>query len=120
MSEDVVATVVNAAVNVGAPPAFSLSQIIQQLRTQWGGSFEGVTLSWSGTGAIDYYIGGTPYASGSGEIAHKTTMRAWRQTRAALAFELWHDLIARSHSPVSSAASAQTQFEYASRTDDGT
>ena len=120
MGEDVVATAVNASVDIGAPPAFSLSQIIQQLRTQWGGSFEGVTLSWSGTGPIDYYIGGTPYASGSGEIAYKTTMTALMQTRAALAFELWDDLIARNLNPVSSAASAQIQFEYATRTDDGT
>ena len=103
-----------------ASTSFSPAQIIQQLRTQWGGSFEGSTLSWSGTGAIDYFIGGTPYPSGSGEIAFKTGMTALMQSRATLAFELWDDLIARDLNPASSAASAQIQFEYATRTNDGT
>ena len=98
---------------LGAPAAFSLAQIVQQLRTQWGGSFEGATLAWSGTGAIDYFIGGTPYPSGSGEITYKTGMTALMQTRAVLAFELWDDLIARDLNQASSAASAQIQFEYA-------
>ena len=39
-----------------APPAFSLSQIVHQLTTSWGGSYEGTTESWSGTGPINYYI----------------------------------------------------------------
>jgi Ca2+-binding RTX toxin-like protein len=100
----------------GAPPAFSLTQIIQQLRTQWGDSFEGATMSWSGAGAISYYIGGTPYSSGSGEIAYWTSMTALMISRATLAFELWDDLIARNLNPASSPASAQIQFEYATRT----
>src|ERR1700716_588338 len=64
------------------PPAFSLSQIFHQLTTSWGGSYEGTTESWSGTGPINYYIGGTPYASGSGEAAYKTTMDSLMQSRA--------------------------------------
>jgi hypothetical protein len=103
---------------VSAPPAFSLNQIIQQLRTQWGGAWEGTTESWSGAGAINYYIGGAPYASGAGEIAYKTTMTSLMQGRAALAFELWDDLVARDFNQVSSAAFGQIQFEYASRTYD--
>ncbi len=105
---------VNAA--IGAPSSFSLAQVVQQLRTQWGGSFEGVTMSWSGSGPIPYYINGTPYASGSGEIAYKTNMSSLMVSRAALAFELWDDLIARDLTPVSTAASAQIQFMYASQT----
>ena len=105
---------VNAGVS--APPAFSLAQVIQQLRTQWGGSFEGTTMSWSGSGAIPYYINGTPYASGSGEIPYKTGMTSLMVTRATLAFELWDDLIARDLNPVSTAASAQIQFMYATQT----
>ena len=60
----------SANVTLSAPAAFSLGQIIQQLRTQWGGSFEGSTFGWSnpGTGAINYFIGGTPYPSGSSEF----------------------------------------------------
>lgn len=112
-----VAISTNAA--IGAPPVFSLAQIVQQLRTQWGGSFEGTTASWPGTGAIPYFIGGTPYPSGSGEIAYKTTMTALMISRATLAFELWDDLIARDLNPVSTAASAQIQFEYATRTYNG-
>jgi len=107
-----------ADVGVGAPAAFSLAQIVQQLRTQWGGSFEGSTLAWPGTGPIAYFIGGTPYPSGSGEIAYKTTMTALMTSRATLAFELWDDLIARDLTPASSAAFAQIQFEYASQTYD--
>ena len=49
-----------ADAGVGAPPAFSLAQIIQQLRTSWGGTFEGSTESWPGSGPINYYIGGAP------------------------------------------------------------
>jgi serralysin len=105
-----------ADVGVGAPPAFSLAQIVQQLRTQWGGSYEGTTFAWPGTGPIAYFIGGTPYPSGSGEIAYKTTMTALMISRATLAFELWDDLIARDLTPASSSAFAQIQFEYASQT----
>jgi hypothetical protein len=95
---------------LSAPPAFSLTQIVQQLRTQWGGSWEGTTESWSGAGAINYYIGGTPYASGAGEAAYKTTMTSLMQSRATLAFELWDDLIARDLNQTSSAAFGQIQF----------
>ena len=101
------------------PPVFSLAQIIQQLQTQWGGSYEGTTEHWSGTGPISYYIGGAPYASGSGEIAYWTTMTSLMTSRATLAFELWDDLIARDLAPASTAASAQIQFEYATRTYNG-
>src|SRR3954462_1725913 len=101
-----------------APPVISLGQIIEKLRTSWGGSYEGTTESWSGTGPINYYIGGTPYASGAGEAAYKTTMTSWMQSRATLAFELWDDLIARDLNQVSTAAFGQIQFEYASRTYD--
>ena len=109
----------SGALVVNAAPAFSLAQIVQQLRTQWGGSFEGTTLAWPGTGPIAYFIGGTPYPSGTGEIPYKTTMTALMFSRATLAFELWDDLIARNLTPASSAASAQIQFEYATQTYNG-
>ena len=102
--------------SMGAASVFSLAQIVQQLRTQWGGSFEGTTESWSGSSAINYYIGDTPYPSGSGEIAHKANMTALMVSRAALGFELWDDLIARDLNPVSIAAFGQVQFEYATQT----
>ena len=108
-----------AGAGSGAPPAFSLAQIIQQLQTQWGGSYEGTTEHWPGSGPIPYYIGGTPYASGSGEISYWTTMTSLMTSRTALAFELWDDLIARDLNPASTAASAQIQFEYAARTYNG-
>src|SRR5258708_5720692 len=101
-----------------SPPVFSLGQIGQQLRTSWGGSYEGTTESWSGPGGTNYYLGGTADASGSGEAAYKTTMTPLMQSRAALAFELWDDLIARDLNPVSTAAFSQIQFEYASHTYD--
>ena len=113
-SSDAASGTLSAA--AGAPPAFSLAQIIQQLQTQWGGAYEGTTEHWPGTGPIPYYIGGTPYASGSGEISYWTTMTALMTSRAALAFELWDDLIARDLNPAATAASAQIQFEYATRT----
>src|SRR3954465_3001093 len=99
-------------------PVFSLGQIVQQLRTQWGGAYEGTTESWGGAAAINYYIGATPYASGAGEAAYKVTMTSLMQSRAALAFELWDDLIARDLNQVSTAAFGQIQFEYSSRTYD--
>src|SRR5215210_7688310 len=79
--------------SLSAPPPFALSQIVQQLRTSWGGSFEGTTESWAGSGAINYYIGGTPFASGTPEIPFTTSMTSYMQGRAELAFELWDDLI---------------------------
>ncbi len=101
---------------LGAPPVFSQAQIVQQLRTSWGGSYEGTTRAWAGTGPIAYYVGGTPYASGSPEIPYTTTMTALQQGRAALAFEIWDDLIARDLSLSTTRASAQIQFEYATAT----
>jgi serralysin len=101
------------------PSVFSLAQIIQQLQTQWGGSYEGTTEHWAGTGPISYYVGSTPYSSGSGEIAYWTPMTALMTSRAALAFELWDDLIARDLIQATTAASAQIQFEYATRTYNG-
>src|SRR5262245_37164452 len=98
------------------PPVLSLTQIIQQLQTQWGGPYEGTTEHWSGTGPISYTIGGTPYPSGSGEISYWTPMTALMTSRAALAFELWDDLIARDLTLAATAASSQIQFEYATRT----
>lgn len=101
-----------------APPVFSLSQIIQQLRTQWGG-IEGATVSWPGSGPISYYIGGNPYPSGSSEIPYTTAMTPLMQSRAVLAFELWDDLIARDLTQSATATDSQIQAEYATQTDGG-
>jgi hypothetical protein len=47
-------------ITAGAPPVFTDAQIVQQLRTQWGG-IEGATVSWAaGSAPISYYIGGNP------------------------------------------------------------
>jgi Ca2+-binding RTX toxin-like protein len=110
----------SSGATVSAPPAFSTAQIIQQLRTQWGGSYEGTTESWPGSGPINYYIGGAPYASGSGEISYKTTMTSLMVSRGVLAFELWDDLISRDLSQTSTAAFGQIQFEYATNTQGST
>ena len=101
----------------GAPPVFSLDQIIHQLRTSWGGSAEGTTESWAGSGPINYYIGGTPYSTAE-EGAYKVTMTSLMVSRAVLAFELWDDLIPRDLNQVFSPSFGQIQFEYASRTYD--
>jgi Ca2+-binding RTX toxin-like protein len=113
---DSAAVIVNAGVS--AAPVFSLAQIIQQLRTQWGGAYEGTTESWSGSGPINYYIGGPPYSTAE-EGAFKVNMTALMVSRAVLAFELWDDLIARDLNPTSTAAFGQIQFEYASQTYNG-
>lgn len=102
----------------GAAPVFSTRQIIQQLRTQWGG-IEGATASWGGTGPLDYYIGGNPYQSGSSEIAYTAGMAALMQGRAVLAFELWDDLIVRALTQSTTVASTQIQAEYTTQTDGG-
>jgi autotransporter passenger strand-loop-strand repeat protein len=103
----------------GAPPVFTDAQIVQQLRTQWGG-IEGATVSWAaGSAPISYYMGGNPYPSGSSEIPYTTAMTALMQSRAALAFELWDDLIARDLTQTTTAASGQIQAEYATQTDGG-
>lgn len=105
-----------AAASAAAPPVFTTSQIVQQLRTSWGGALEGTTESWAGTGPINYYIGGVPFPSGSSEILSWVPMTALMVNRATLAFELWDDLIARDLTPTSIPGSGQIQFEYASQT----
>lgn len=106
----------SGAASAAAPPVFTTSQVVQQLRTSWGGSFEGRTMSWSGTAPINYYIGGVPYPSGSSEITSFVLMSSFMIARAVLAFELWDDLIARDLNQTSIPAAGQIQFEYASQT----
>ena len=96
----------------------SLDQVVQQLRTQWGGSFEGTTLSWSGTSDIFYSIPlVTPFDSESEENAHFIeNLSPLMQDRARLAFELWDDLIARDITEAGKTAFSQIQFAYADKT----
>ncbi|WP_370194082.1 M10 family metallopeptidase C-terminal domain-containing protein [Aurantimonas coralicida] len=106
-------------------PSFGLSAIIQQLRTQWTPAtpFEGYTYDWSQVGAsgtVEYFIGGTPLANGSPEISGLQTMTALMQSRAALAFELWDELININLTRSFAAASTQIQFEYSNNTGGGT
>lgn len=102
--------------NNGTLPVFSDDQIVQWLRTQWDGSSEGSTRS---TSTQTYYIGGSPYASGSAEAGWKVEMTALMKSRAALAFELWDDLIGINLMQVTSPYERSIQFEYASHTQGG-
>ena len=77
-------------------PSFSIGQIVNQLRTQWGGTgqyAEGTYRAWFNTD-ICYSIGdGQNNGTGGGETL--VGMTAAMQNVAALSFELWDDLIAR-------------------------
>jgi hypothetical protein len=99
-------------------PTFSTSQIVQQLRTSWDAPYDGTTASWS-TASIPYYIGGASYPGVGTEADGVTAMTPLMQARAALAFELWDDLIARNLDPSGTAAFNQMQFEYSNSTESG-
>src|SRR4051794_16912328 len=51
---------------VSAAPVFSVNQIANQLRTQWGGSMEGTYRAWFGSNVsysiADFYPTNAPYA----------------------------------------------------------
>src|SRR5262245_55737510 len=61
-------------------PVFSLDQIINQLRTSWGGDYEGHAYSWSGTEVTYGFV--------------TQTMNDYEIGFAREAFALWDDLIA--------------------------
>src|SRR5262245_47322723 len=81
---------------IDAAPSFSLSQIVNQLRTQWGsgtGQYaEGTYRAWFG-GNVSY---GINYVSTNGTVNGEvlTGMTAAMQNVAREGFELWDDLIA--------------------------
>ncbi|BDA83917.1 hypothetical protein Sa4125_14590 [Aureimonas sp. SA4125] len=100
---------------LSAPPMISVNDTIRQLRTNWIDGTQ-ATFDWGSVSSIDYYVGGTPYSSSSGENSYVTPMTSLMQSRAVLSFELWDDLIAVSLNPATSAASNQIQFEYATNT----
>lgn len=100
-------------------PSLDLNGAIYQLRTQWGGSWEGTTESWGGTGAITYNFPTVPLAGGT-ENTGFTAMTSFQKTQARLAFELWDDLIARDITETATTTSNQIQFGYSSTTGNAT
>src|SRR5262245_47621037 len=77
---------------VSAGPAFNLSQIINQLRTQWGGGAEGTYRAWFGSNVsysiADYYPTNANYSEAEAYI-----MSAVMKGTLRLGFELWDDAI---------------------------
>jgi Ca2+-binding RTX toxin-like protein len=98
-------------------PEFTLKQIVDQLQTQWSGSYEGSTMKWAGTN-VSYAIPViAPPDGGNGEAAGFVNMTAHMRTMARTAFELWDDLIAINLNETNSIA-ADITFAYSSRTND--
>jgi hypothetical protein len=93
-------------------PVFTAAQIVRALQTNWGGSDQGTLRSWTGP-RVTYSVPTTaPFDvfGGSAETAGFTAPgkpgALTLSGMAALAFELWDDLIAISLDPVTDAALA--------------
>ena len=97
-------------------PVFTNAQIVQALQINWGGSQQGIKNGWTGP-RVTYSVPGTAPAEiyGSametggfvapGMVSHPSTALSL-SGMAALAFELWDDLIALSLDPVTDPAKA--------------
>lgn len=91
-----------------AIPVFTDAQIVQALRTSWGGSDQGTTRRFAGS-HVTYGVPGTAPADLFGpaaETAGFTAPGAAATAAITLAFELWDDLIATSLDPVTAPAAA--------------
>jgi serralysin len=103
------------------PVSFTLSQVIQQLRTSWGGFAENNTYPFVGN-PISYAILTAAPLDSSPENTGWQAMSTLMANRAAEAFELWDDLIAVSLNRYSSNPPANAnliQFGYSSTTSGG-
>ena len=81
-------------------PVYSLPQVIEQLRINWGGTFDqGEHRDWSDEQEVTYRIN-----SNNKMDAHQVTM-------ARMAYELWDDLVAISLREVSS-GDGEVSFAY--------
>src|SRR5262245_6850189 len=100
------------------PATFSLAQIIYQLQTQFGGSYEDTYRSWAGptvyysipTTAPDAQLNETAGFDGAMMTSHKRAM-------AREAFELWDDLIAINLTETTAATGNTIAIAYSSTTD---
>src|SRR5262245_14638431 len=106
-----------------SPPSFTLAQIIDQLQTQWGGSYDGTYRSWAGA-TVHYSIPNTaPNDEGDGEATgfNAAMMTSYKRDMAREAFELWDDLIAINLTENNATSGAVITMAYSSNTqDDGT
>ncbi len=93
-------------------PVFTAAQIVRALQTNWGGSDQGTLRSWTGprvtysvptTAPFDVF-GGSAETGGFSAPGKPGALTL--SGMAALAFELWDDLIAISLDPVTDAALA--------------
>jgi serralysin len=102
---------------------FSLTEIIAQLQTSWGGIAENNTYPFA-TNPIYYAALTSAPNDSSVENAGWVAMSALMAARAGEAFELWDDLIAANLNPYAGNPPADAsiiQFAYSSQTDnDGT
>lgn len=97
---------------------FTLSQIINQLQTQWGGTQEGSTWTWGG-GTLTYSTPNALPTNHATGVEVYTAMTAAMQARAVLSFEVWDDLIATTLNNAGTATNANITFNYGSTTSNG-
>lgn len=91
-------------------PVFTDAQIVQALTTSWGGANQGTTRSFAGQ-HVTYAVPGTAPTELFGkavETAGFVAPSADAAAYAALAFELWDDLIAIDLDPVTDPAQASS------------
>ena len=109
------------APNLAVPTVtLTLPEIINQLRTQWGGDYEGQTRSWLGVATVNYSLVETPLGFPfPSEYAGIVAMDVGNVQKTFLrdAFEMWDDLIAINLTETSGIA--PISVAYTSTTDGG-
>ncbi|NDC09386.1 MAG: hypothetical protein EBZ75_08560 [Oxalobacteraceae bacterium] len=113
-------TVSDSFTVANAKPVFTTDQIVQQLRTQWGGSPETFTFSWSPTSVINYSTPTTPLQNGVSELSGFSAVSAARKASVKEAFELWNDVVAPNFVEQTTASQNQIQVAWSSNTGNGT
>lgn len=82
-------------------PLYTTNQILNQIKTSWGGSFTGYTMSWPTSQTISYSINSATPKNVSGYVpseggSYLVNMTPLQVATAQLSFQLWDDLIAKS------------------------
>ncbi len=105
---------------VTSAAALSPTDVATQLRTQWGGYFEGRLITWNKP-VVTFSVndGAAGWPTIPAEVSGLVGMTALMQSRASLAFQLWDDLIPLTLQETNS-ASADVTFNMSSATSNAT
>jgi len=109
-------TILDNSIVAAAKPVFTTDQIIQQLRTQWGGNPETFTVSWSPTSVINYSTPTTPLQNDVAELSGFSAVSTARKASVKQAFDLWNDVVAPDFVEQTTASQNQIQVAWSDNT----